>query len=309
MSKIKQYQWAYLRGNKVQISEATISITTQAFNYGTGIFEGIRAYISADGSQLNIFRLEEHLQRLSTSARFLKIFDLPSEIDLKAIIIDLIRANDCKEDCYIRPIVFKQSLLPGQRFGVKLTGVSSSFSINMLPMPSSASKSSGIKCMISPWRRTPDNSIPSRAKICGGYVNSALALESAITAGYDETIMLNNTGDIAEASTSNVFFIKNNQLYTPSLTSHILPGITRDTIIILAQQMGLNVIEKRIILSEAYDADECFLCGTGIEIAPVIQLDSYRIGNGSPGKLTQALMNSYFNIVRGKMDSNWLTLV
>jgi branched-chain amino acid aminotransferase len=309
MTNVKQYPWAYLRGKKVEISEATISITTQAFNYGTGVFEGIRAYSSDDGLQLNIFRLEEHLQRLTTSARFLKILDLPSVIDLKTIIIDLIRANNCKEDCYIRPIVFKQSLLPGQGFGVKLSGVSASFSINMLPMPSKTSKASGIKCMISPWVRTPDNSIPSRAKICGGYVNSALALESAIAAGYDETIMLNNSGDITEASTSNVFFIKNNRIYTPSLTSHILPGITRDTIITLAKQMGLEVIEKRIILSEAFDADECFLCGTGIEIAPVIQLDSYRIGNGSLGKLTQTLMNNYFNIVRGKIDSTWLTLV
>lgn len=308
MNNITQYHWAYLHGKKIKISDATISITTQAFNYGTGAFEGIRAYLSDDGLRLNIFRLEEHLQRLSTSAKFLKILDLPSIFDLKEIIIDLIKSNNCNEDCYIRPIVFKKSLLPDQGFGVKLTGVSSSFSINMLPMPS-INRNKGIKCMISTWRRTPDICIPSRAKICGGYVNSALALECALNAGYDETIMLNHLGNIAEASTSNVFFIKNNKIYTPSLTSNILPGITRYTIISLAKQMGIDIIEKTIGLSEAFDADECFLCGTGIEIAPVNQIDSYNIGNGLPGKITQKLIKTYAEIVRGKRHSNWLTVI
>ncbi|SJN58991.1 Branched-chain-amino-acid aminotransferase [Vibrio ruber DSM 16370] len=305
------HPFIYLDDEYQPAMEASIPITTQAFNYGTGVFEGIRAYLAEDQRTLNIFQLDAHIERFINSSKLLLIDHLPSHQEMKAIILELLRKNQAGTDCYIRPIAFKKSLLPGQGFGVKLSGVSSGLAINSLNMPSVSAQKS-LRCTISNWRRVSDNSIPARAKITGSYINSALAMESAYRAGYDDAIMLNVHGNIAEATTSNVFLVKKNKLITPAINSHILEGITRSTVITLAtEELGLEVEERDISPSELFAANECFLTGTGIEVTPVEQIDHCYFNSAEPHSLTSEIQRLYLKSVRGQLShfKHWLTSV
>lgn len=309
--KVVHHPFVYLNNKYVPFSDALLPVTTQAFNYGTGVFEGIRAYLSEDKKSLNIFRLDEHISRFRKSSEILLLDSLPDNEQIKEIILNLLIKNDVTADCYIRPIAFKKNLLPGHGFGVKLSGVSSELSINTLNMPS-RSELKGIRCTISKWQRISDNSIPVGAKITGGYINSALAMESANRAGFDDALMLNVHGNLAEATTSNVFIIKNGIIITPSLNSHILDGITRNTVIHLAkQELGINVEEREISPSEILRADECFLTGTGSEIVPVTQIDHINLNSTGRNSITSKVNELYMKTVRGNIKSlsNWLTPV
>ncbi len=305
------HRWTYLNGAFVDASEATLPITTQAFNYGTGVFEGIRGYAQVTDGGVSIFRLNDHIRRLQQSASLLLIDDLPACDALNDIVLSLLRRNEVHSDCYIRPIAYKQHLLPGSGFGVKLSGVSSGLSINSLNMRAYV-RQDGLSCTISGWRRVADNSIPARAKITGSYVNSALAMEAARRGGYDDAIMLNNHGTVAEATTSNVFMVKKGKLITPPVTAHILEGITRDSVITLATRcLNLEIEEREILPSELLTADECFLSGTGVEISPVSQIDFHSLRSTQPGSISMEIKRLYAQVVSGELNEfrHWLTPV
>lgn len=309
--KSPHHLWSYLNGDFIEASSAVLPITTQAFNYGTAVFEGIRGYRDFTGEKVNVFRLDDHLNRLIQSASLLLIDDLPDRLALKELTLKLLKRNEVNSDCYIRPIAYKNHLLPGSGFGVKLSGVSSGLSVNSLNMRSYI-KPGGIVCTLSGWRRVADNSIPARAKITGSYVNSALAMEAAHRGGYDDAIMLNNHGNVAEATTSNVFIVKNGKLITPPISAHILEGITRDTVIELATTcLDLKVEQRDILPSEILTADECFLTGTGVEISPVIQVDHRKLNSMDTQSVSMSVKALYEQLVRGQLSAynHWLTPV
>ncbi|KTT63277.1 branched-chain amino acid aminotransferase [Pseudomonas oryzihabitans] len=310
MAPHKLHPFVYLDGQVVAAEEALIPVTTQAFNYGTAVFEGIRAYVAGNG-ELNVFRLDDHLRRLEKSASLLQLDNLPQRAEMKAIILDLLRRNEASTESYIRPLAYKKALLPGVGFGVKLTGVSTGLVINTLPM-SAYMPPGGIRCAISSWRRIPDVSLPARAKITGSYANSALAMESAQRSGFDDALMLNVHGNLAESTTANVFVVKDGCLITPPLSAHILEGITRDTVITLArEELGLNVIERDISFSELFSVDECFLAGTGVEVVPVTQIDHHRMQESGVGKISAAVRSLYLETVKGLNSkyTYWLSSV
>lgn len=312
-SEIKptHHRWCYLNGELIEANMAVLPITTQAFNYGTAVFEGIRGYIHYSDRKVNVFRLDDHIKRFCQSASLLLIDDLPEHHTLKELILSLLKRNETCSDCYIRPIAYKRNLLPGNGFGVKLSGVSNGLSVNSLNMRSYV-KQDGIACTISGWRRVADNSIPARAKITGSYVNSALAMEAAQRGGYNDAIMLNTHGYVAEATTSNVFIVKNGKLITPPVTAHILEGITRDTVITLAETfLDLKVEERDILPSELLTADECFLTGTGVEISPVSQIDHRKLNSMDIHGISMTIKYLYEQSVRGELNTfnHWLTPV
>ncbi len=312
-SEIKptHHRWCYFNGEFIVANAAVLPITTQAFNYGTAVFEGIRGYMHCSNGKVNVFRLDDHIRRLCQSASLLLIDDLPKHQVLKELILSLLKRNETSSDCYIRPIAYKSHLLPGSGFGVKLSGVSSGFSVNSLNMRSYV-KQDGMACTISGWHRVADNSIPARAKITGSYVNSALAMEAAQRGGYNDAIMLNNHGYVAEATTSNVFIVKNGKLITPPVTAHILEGITRDTVITLAETfLNLKVEERNILPSEILTADECFLTGTGVEISPVNQIDHRKLNSMDIHGISMTIRCLYEQLVRGELNTfnHWLTPV
>ena len=307
--KPAHHPWVYLNGEIVEAHQAVLPVTTQAFNYGTGVFEGIRGYASHQETAVNIFRLDAHIERLMKSAALLLIDDLPAPEDIAQLIRQLLQRNDVQGDCYIRPLAFKRQLLPGSGFGVKLSGVSSGFSVNTLNMQTYV-RQDGLRCTLSSWRRVADNAIPARAKITGSYVNSALAMESAHRGGYDDALMLNSHGYLAEATTSNIFMVKAGKLITPPVNANILEGITRDTVITLARTvLDITVEERDISPSELLMADECFLSGTGLEISPVVQIDHHTLKSMHPESLTLTIKNIYQKVVRGEMNvfNGWLT--
>lgn len=309
--KAAHHRWSYLNGEFIEAHDAVLPVTTQAFNYGTAVFEGIRGYTHCSERKVNIFRLDDHIRRLYQSASLLLIDDLPEHQALKELTLSLLKRNDSSSDCYIRPIAYKRHLLPGSGFGVKLSGISSGLSVNSLNMRAYV-KQDGLACTISGWRRVADNSIPARAKITGSYVNSALAMEAAQRGGYDDAIMLNTQGYVAEATTSNVFIVKNGKLITPPVTAHILEGITRDTVITLATTcLDLKVEERDILPSELLTADECFLSGTGVEISPVSQIDHRKLNSMDTHGISMSIKSLYDQVVRGELDAfnHWLTPV
>jgi len=296
---------AFLGGEYVPLADAKISIMTHAFNYGTGTFEGIRGYWSAAEEQLYVFRMREHFERLHNSARILAI-SLPYSVDeLETITLEILRRSGFRGDTYIRPIAYKSGL----GIGVSMTGVSDDFLMYCQPMGNYIDIDRGIRCCLSSWRRNSDNAIPPRAKVTGAYVNAALAKHEAVVNGYDEAIMLAENGNVSEGSAENLFIIKNRTLITPAVTDSVLEGITRATLIEIARtELGVPAVERTVQRTELYTADEVFLCGTGAQVSPVVEIDKRPIGPGGVGPLTVALQQAYFDVVRGvnRAYSAWL---
>jgi len=296
---------AFLGGEYIPLADAKISIMTHAFNYGTGTFEGIRGYWSAAEEQLYVFRMREHYERLHNSARILAI-SLPYSVDeLETITLEILRRSGFRGDTYIRPIAYKSGL----GIGVSMTGVSDDFMMYCQPMGNYIDIDRGIRCCLSSWRRNSDNAIPPRAKVTGAYVNAALAKHEAVVNGYDEAIMLAENGNVSEGSAENLFIIKNRTLITPAVTDSVLEGITRATLIEVARtELGVPTVERTVQRTELYTADEVFLCGTGAQVSPVVEIDKRSIGSGRVGPLTFALQQAYFDVVRGvnRAYSAWL---
>lgn len=285
----------FLDGDYVRPEDARVSISSHVVNYGTGCFEGIRAYWNERHEQLYVTLLEPHAERLVRSSRILNL-DAGLEVkDVCEVVLDLLRRNGYRENAYIRPLVFKSE----ETIAVKLTGLRTSFGAYTLPMGDYLPIEQGLSLVYSAWRRIDDNALPARAKVIGSYVNAALASDDARENGYDEALMLTPDGHVAEASSSNVFFVFNGELHTPASTDNILVGVTRHAVMQLAREAGLSVVERRIDRSESFVCDEAFLCGTGVQLAPVVSIDKRPIGDGTPGPITTQLQKTYLAAVRG----------
>jgi branched-chain amino acid aminotransferase len=301
-------QTVYFNKQFVPLTEAKISIRTNALHYGSGVFEGIRAYWNAAEQQLFVFKLPEHYERMVNNCKVIKLKLEHDVKELCAITSDLLRRNQPKEDTYIRPIVYISS----EGLGPKLLGYETGFAIYTIPLGQYIDTAVGIKVGVSSWRRISDNTIPARCKVTGGYVNSALARTEAMEQGFDEAIFLTQDGFISEGSAENIFLIRNGSVITPDRSQDILEGITRDVLISLCrEELGLTVVERQVGRTEVYVADEVFLCGTGAQVSPVIEVDRRPIGSGKMGPLTARIQQLYFEVVKGNHQKyrHWCTPV
>jgi len=300
--------WAFFRGEFVPLREANINVMTHAFNYGTAVFEGVRAYWNADEEQLFALELIPHFRRIKASARLLMMEVPQSAEELAEITLELLRRDGLREDAYIRPLIYKSS----ETIGVRLHNLDADVTIFGLPFGQYIDTEGGIRAMVSSWRRTDDNAIPARGKITGAYVNGALAKSEAQLNGFDEAIVLTSDGHVSEGSAENLFIVRDGALVTPPVTDNILEGITRRRLLEIARgEYGLAVVERSIDRTELYTADEVFLCGTGAQISAVIEIDRRTVGTGRPGPITRDLSRTYFDAVRGRLPAyrDWLTPV
>jgi len=298
--------YAYFQKKIIPLADAKIGIMTHAFNYGTGVFEGIRGNWNSDEEQMYLFRLNEHFDRLRKSCRVMRI-DFPYENEeLTSIITEIVETSDYREDVYLRPLAYKSS----EVLGVRLHDLDDDFLIFIAPFGPYLDIEKGAKCCTSSWRRVEDTSIPARAKITGIYANSALAKTEAQLNGYDEAIMLDERGHVSEGSGENIFLVTDGQLITPPPSSNILVGITRETVITLAkEELGIGVIERDIDRTELYTGDECFMTGTAAHVTPVVELDKRPIGTGKMGPVSSQLVKLYFDIITGRNPkyAHWCT--
>jgi branched-chain amino acid aminotransferase len=299
--------WAYFHGGLVPLDEARISVTTHAFNYGTAVFEGIRAYWNPEQKQLYGLDLLAHYQRLHRSALILHLELARSAEELVEITLEMLRRSEMREDAYVRPILYKST----EAVGVRLHNLESDLAIFTLPFGKYIDTENGIRAQVSSWRRNDDNAIPARAKVTGGYVNGALAKSEAQMNGFDEGIMLTQDGHVSEGSAENLFMVRDGVLITPAASDNILEGITRRHVMEVAGDLGIGVVERVIDRTELYQADEVFLCGTGAQLAPVTEIDNRPIGIGKPGPITMRFHRIYFDAVYGRSDAyrGWLTPV
>ena len=297
----------FLNGKYIPADQARVGVATHALSYGTGCFEGIRAYYNAERDQLYIFRALEHFQRLARSCKIMNIRLPYTPEELVEITAELIRRNGLRENCYIRPFAYKADEI----IGVKLNDLQDDFTMFVLPMGDYIS-TDGLRCMVSSWRRIDDNMMPARAKISGAYVNSAFAKSEALMNGFGEAIMLTQEGHVSEGSAENIFLLENGELITPSPSENILLGITRDTVMQLARrELEILTRERSIDRTELYIADEIMLTGTGAQIAPVVEVDHRAIGSGVVGPVGSALMRLYSEVTHGLREEymSWLTPV
>ncbi len=296
----------WLGGEILPVEEAKINVLAPTSQFGLNVFEGIRCYWNEEKKQLFAFRLEDHFKRLKRSQKLLQIDDKYSIDELTKYFMDTVKANNYKEDIAVRQTIFVDG------FGTW----SSKEEVNMFISPIPKGKTSaeynkkGLKCCISSWERINDNSLSPRIKCGANYINSRMGQLEALKNGYDTTIFLNKNGKISEGPGSCFFMIKNNVLITPLLTDGVLESITRDSIIKIARNlMGLEVEERSIDRTEAYMADEAFLCGSAMEITPIYSIDKYNISDGEAGILTKEIHKKYLEIVRGESNpfKDWIT--
>lgn len=298
----------YFNGKFIDESEAVVPVTTHALHYGTGNYEGIRAYYSEEEKALFVFRLEDHFKRMVNSTKIMHIKLPGTPEELSKITIELLKKNFSETDIYIRPLAFKSDPAIGN---FNLAKVADSFAMYSVPLGRHYGKDEGLKVMISSWTRVSDKAIPPRGKITGSYANTCLAKTEASLLGFDEALLLDQKGNVVEGSAENLFMVKNGKLITPPETADILVGVTRNSIIEIAKkELNLEVEERHILRDEIFSADEIFLCGTGSEIAGVGSIDDKKIGEGK-GEITEKIKKLYFDIVHGKNSkySNWLTKI
>lgn len=291
-------RYAFFEGKIRPYAEAKIPVGTHAFNYGTACFEGIRFFWDEVGQRCLVLALREHFQRLLESCKILKI-ELPYCLDeLIQITIELLKKEGYQEDGYIRPIAYKK----GEVIGVRLTGIEDDLVIFTSAFGSYYPDETNVRAVISSIRRVDDCAIPARAKVTGIYVNSALAKDEALTANFDEAIVLDATGHVSEASAANLFMVRNGVLITPPVSDNILEGITRKIVIDLAEkELGKRVLERPIDRSELFIADEVFVTGTACNISAITFINGQRIAKGRMGPITRGLRALYFQLIKGKL--------
>lgn len=302
--KIRPVDYVWMDGKFVRWEEAKVHVMSHALHYGTGVFEGIRAYPS--NGNLYVFRLEDHLRRLENSAK-IYMMDLGYSVnELSEAALELLRRNGLKEHCYIRPIAFRGL----GEFGLNPLGSPVQVAICAFPIGAYLKKT-GVSVCTASWRRIPDASIPSMAKACGAYLNSVLAKLEAVQNGYDEAILMDINGYLAEGAGENIFLVKEGIIYTPPPSSSILEGITRASIIKMASDLGYRVVERPLLKSELYACDEAFFTGTAAEITPILKVDNRVIGDGKIGKVTNELKELFSKVVAGEKPEyrHWLTQV
>lgn len=293
-------------GSLMDESEASVSIFAHALHYGSCFFEGIRMYETEDG-QSAVFRLREHYKRLEESCKIYKT-EIPYDIDtLIDATLETIKANDLKS-CYIRPIVYRGR----NTLGVEGRGCPVEVAILVWywgAYKGEGALDKGLNVQFSSWNRPAQNTFPTFAKAAGNYLNAQLIAMEAADNGFDEGIALNTEGKISEGSGENVFFVKNGIIYTTPISASTLIGITRDSIITIARDLGYTVIEESLPREFAYVCDEAFFSGTAVEISPIVSIDRIKIGDGAPGSVTKQIQTEYFKAVKGELSqyNNWLT--
>lgn len=298
----------WFQGSFQPLAEARISVMTHGFLYGTGIFEGIRAYWNEDHGQLYGLRLNEHFTRLVKNCK-LMLMEPPGTADeLVSLAVELLRRNGWREDVYVRPTVYKST----EAIGVRLHNLDNDFVLVSVPFGDYVDTTRGITMGTVAWRRLPDDVLPARGKITGAYVNSAFAKSEAVLNGFDEAVVLTTDGHVSEGSAANIGIIRDGTFITPPVYDDILEGITRNGLIeICTRELGIPVVERRINRSELYTCDEVILFGTGVQVAPVVEIDHRKVGSGEIGPVGHRIRDLYFDIVRGKVPGyeHWLTPV
>lgn len=302
---MKEQGKIWMNGKLVPFKDAKVHVLTHALHYSTAVFEGIRCYNTPKGSM--IFRLPEHVDRLFKSAKMYSMKLPYSKNEISKAIIETVKASKLKE-CYIRPIAY---------YGYGVLGLTPTPNKIDLAIAcwewklgeSSAGKISGARCKVSSWLRIDSRSQPMQAKAASNYANAALARVEALKDGYDEAIMLNYNGKVSEGSAENIFLVNNGKISTPPLSSGILDGITRDSVIKIAKADEISITEANIDREDLYVADEVFMTGTAAEVKSVTEIDNITIGDGKPGKITRRLQNTFLNVAMGKDKrfSKWLT--
>lgn len=296
---------AFFEGRVRPIEEARVSILSAVVNYGLAVFEGIRAYWIPERSDVFVFRLDDHIERLRRNGRILMMdLPLPPE-EVAAAVAGLLVAEGLRGDTYIRPLLYKAA----HEIGPRVHDSPCELSIFATPLERYVDTARGVRAVVSSWRRTGDSMIPPRGKITGGYVNAALAKSEAVLAGADDAILLTDAGTVSEATVSNLFLVRDGRLITPPVTAGILEGITRHTVLALAAEARIDVVERAIERSELYIADEIFLTGTATEIAPVVEIDRRPVGTGAAGPVASKLSRDFDDVAhrRSSRHADWCT--
>ena len=300
--------YAFFHKQFMPLSEAKISILTNALHYGTACFEGIRGNWDSEKGRFCIFRIQDHYERMFGGCRILKINLTYSIDELCQLTKELLERSGYRENVYIRPLAYKSS----ESVGVRLHNLEDDFLIIVTTLPTYLDIVNGVRCCTSSWRRVDDTMIPPNGKICGIYVNSALAKTEAQENGFDEAILLTQDGHVCEGSGENIFLVSEGKLVTPPSSDNILVGITRDTVIKLAKnELGIDTIERQVDRSELYMAEECFFTGTAANIAPILEIDRRPIGTGEIGEMTIKLQNLFADVILGRNPKyhDWYYLV
>lgn len=291
-------EYVYMNGEYVEKEKATIPVMTHGFLYGTSIFEGIRAYYNDEENQLYAFRVPEHFERLKRSAKIMHMTPTHTTEEYCQVTKKLLQKNGYRENTYIRPTHY----MAAERVGTSFLNNKDAFLIFTVAMGDYIDTSKGLSVCVSNWRRTSDNAIPPRAKVGGAYANCALISTDARLSGFDDAIVLSEDGKVTEGSAMNLFLVFNGKLVTSLSTDNILQGITRDTIMELAQDLGIEVETRVIDRTELYLADEAFFCGTGAQVSPITKIDHRTLGDGNVGPISKKLQDLYFDIVCGKVE-------
>ena len=300
--------YAYFHKQFMPLPEAKIGVLTNALHYGTACFEGIGGNWDSKRNRFCLFRIHDHYKRMVEGCRILKI-TLPYTVDkLCRLTGELVRKSGYQEDVYIRPLAYKSS----EALGVRLHNLEDDFLIVVTTLPPYLDAENGVRSCVSSWRRVDDTMIPPRGKICGIYVNSALAKTEACENGFDEAILLTQDGHVSEGSGENIFLVFGGKLVTPPSSDNILMGITRDTVMKLAKnELGIDTIERQVDRSELYVAEECFFTGTAANVAPILEIDHRPIGSGKVGKVTAKLQKLFGEVMVGRNAKypEWYSLV
>jgi len=302
---LQEVKEIWMDGEFIEWKKANVHVTTHSLHYGTGVFEGLRGY--GAGSNVYVFRLHEHIDRLYQSAMLYFMEPKWSKQEIADAIIELIRRNEIRDTCYIRPLVFRGYGV----FGLNPLRSPVQVAIITFPFGQYLDAEKGARCCIASWRRISSDTLPPESKACGNYINSVLAKIDAVKNGFDEAIFLDSHGFVSEGSGENIFILKGDTAYTPPIYSSILMGITRETVIQLCKDLGLKVVERPITRTELYYSDEVFFTGTAAELTPVVNIDHRKIGDGGVGPISKKLIKKFEDIVNAKEKKyrDWLTAV
>ncbi len=301
------YPFCFFQGKITPIEDAKVSIMTNALQYGTGVFGGIRVYFNKEKGFFSIFRIDDHYKRFLSSLKILGVGFPYTKEELIKLTLNLIKKNNPAGDAYLRPLAY----VGHTKLGPNLADTTMDFSLYMITINEYLPVNKGLSVLVSSWRRVSDNAIPARAKITGAYINSALARKEAHELGYNEAIVLSESGHVTEGSAENLFIVRDGVLITPAIYDDTLEGITRKSVMQLAQELNIPVETRSIDRSELYLADEAFFSGTGVQVAWIAKIDNRVIGNGTRGPISAKLQDKFFDVVRGNdaKYSHWLTKI
>jgi branched-chain amino acid aminotransferase len=298
---------AYFRGRFVPFAEANVSVASSPFLYGLAIYTVFSANWNAQDEQLYVFRLREHYTRLVNSARIMDFEDFASRYtfeQFQTTMLELLRRNHIREDALVRAMVFIDEISAGTR----IRGLRNELAVYVYPMGEILPRAGAHVC-VSSWQRTADNMMPARAKVNGSYINASLMKNEALINGYDEALAVDTNGHVAEGTVANIFLVRSGTLITPDAATDILEGITRHSILAIARELDMPVIERSIDRSELYVADEAMFVGSSARVTPILSIDRRPVGAGRPGPLTQILSDHYDRLQHGQLSRDWLTSV